>query len=344
MLDLYALQVFLLAAETENFSETARLLNISQPAVSGHIHALEQQLNTRLFERTGRNIRLNEVGSAFVPVVRNLLKEVRQAESFIASRRGTISGHLTLGCSTACGKYILPGIISRFLAQHPDVRVTCWVWQRGTALDSLASGEIDLAVSSLRVPGREFEYRHFSDDLLILIVPPDHPWAQRASLEPDDLVEHPLILREPGSGTAITINRALARYDLSIDVLSSRLVLANTESIVQAVCAGIGPAFVSRVAAENALEKGLVREVAVPGLDLVMRLFMARHTRLGASDVQRAFWDFTFAPENRDLLHFFGESELSAASRPGNPPGGEPARRRRAESREPEQDQDLGER
>lgn len=307
MLDLYGLQVFLLAAETENFSETARRLNISQPAVSGHIQSLEQQLQTRLFDRTGRNIKLNEVGSAFVPVVRSLLKEARQAEAFIATRRGTISGHLTVGCSTACGKYLLPRLFSRFLAQNPDVGVTCWVGPRSAALDSLAAGEIDLAVSSLRVPGRDFEYRHFSDDLLTLIVPPDHPWAGRASLEPDDLVEHPFVMREAASGTAITLNRALALYDLSIDVLSSRLVLTNTEAIVQAVCAGVGPAFVSRVAAESALEKGLVREVAVPGLDLIMHLYMARHTRLHASDVQRAFWDFTFAPENRDLLHLLDD-------------------------------------
>ncbi|MCL4239231.1 MAG: LysR family transcriptional regulator [Anaerolineae bacterium] len=302
MLDLYGLQVFLLAAKTENFSETARLLNISQPAVSGHIQSLEQQLQTRLFDRTGRNIRLNEVGSAFVPVVHNLLKEARQAEAFIASRRGTISGHVTIGCSTACGKYILPRVIARFLAQNSDARVTCWVGQRGAALDSLAAGEVDLAVSSLRVPGRDFEYRHFSDDLLVLIVPPDHPWAARENLEPDDLVEYPFVMREPASGTVVTLNRALARYDMSVDVLSSRLVLANTESIVQAVCAGVGPAFVSQVAAESVLEKGLVRAVAVPGLDLVMRLYMVRHTRLYASDAQRAFWDFTFAPENHELL------------------------------------------
>jgi len=303
MLDLYALQVFLLAAETENFSETGRLLSISQPAVSGHIQSLEQQLDTKLFDRTGRNIRLNEVGRAFVPIARNLLKEVRQAEEFVASRRGTIGGHLTIGCSTACGKYILPQIISRFLDRNPDVRVVCAVGPRGAALNQLENGEIDLAISSLRVPRREFEYCHLSDDRLVLIAPPDHPWAQGEALEPEDLIEYPLVMREPSSGTSITVNRELSRYDMSIDILQTRLILGNTEAIVQAVASGIAPAFVSRVAAETFLGMGVVVEVPVKGLNLIMHLFMVRHTKFFATDAQRAFWEFTFSPENRDLLH-----------------------------------------
>ncbi|MCD4686554.1 MAG: LysR family transcriptional regulator [Anaerolineae bacterium] len=307
MLDLYELQVFLLAAETENFSETGRMLGISQPAVSGHIQALERRLHTRLFDRTGRNIKLNEVGRAFVPVVRNLMKEVRQAEEFIASRQGVVGGQLTIGCSTACGKYILPQIMSRFLDHNPDVRITCQVEPRGRALEHLRLGEIDLAVSSLRVPRKQFEYRHFSDDVLVLIVPPEHPWADRSQLEPDDLVEYPLVMREPSSGTSITLNRELAKYDMSADILQQRLVVGNSEAIVQAVSSGIAPAFVSRVAVAAYVEKGLVVEVPVGRLQLVMRLYMVRHTGFHTSEAQNAFWEFTFAPENQDLLQLFSE-------------------------------------
>lgn len=307
MLDLYELQVFLLAAETENFSETGRMLGISQPAVSGHIQTLEQRLHTRLFDRTGRNIRLNEVGRAFVPVVRNLMKEVRMAEEFVASRQGVVGGQLIIGCSTTCGKYLLPRIMSRFLDHNSDVRIVCQVEPRGRALEHLRVGEIDLAVSSLRVPRKEFEYRHFSDDVLALIVPPGHPWASRSQLEPDDLVEYPLVTREPSSGTAITINRELAMYDMSADIFQQRLVLGNTEAIVQAVGSGIAPAFVSRIAAAGYIKSGLVVEVPVVGLQLVMRLYMVRHTGFHASEAQNAFWDFTFAPENRELLQLLSE-------------------------------------
>jgi DNA-binding transcriptional LysR family regulator len=301
MLELHELQVFLVAAKTENFSETGRLLQISQPAVSGHIQSLEQRLKTQLFDRTGRNIRLNEVGAALVPMARNLLKEAQQLEEFIALRQGTVIGQLTIGCSTAAGKYILPKIMARFMEHHPGVHIMCDVGPRGRALNRLSMGEIDLAVSGLRIPRRDIEYVHFADDLLILIAPPDHPWAQHSSIALDDLVEYPLIMREAGSGTSITINRELAQYDMSVDMLKVHLTLGSTEAIIQAVVEGIGPAFVSRLPVMAALDQHQVVEVQVESLRWVQRLFMARHVRYHATEVQRAFWDFTFAPENDDL-------------------------------------------
>ena len=306
MMDLHELQVFLVAAETENFSETGRILQISQPAVSGHIQSLEQRVKAQLFDRTGRNIKLNEIGLALVPMARNLLKEAQQVEEFIALRRGTVVGQLTVGCSTAAGKYILPKIMARFLESHPNVRIACDVGPRGRALDRLCAGEIELAISSLRIPRHSVEYRHFSDDLLVLIAPLDHPWAAAEDgIAVDDLLEYPIILRETGSGTSITINRELAAFDMSVDMLKSRLMLANTESIVQAVAEGIGPAFVSQMSAVPMLRQGLVVEVPVRGLSLIQRLHMARHTGFHATEVQTAFWDFAFAPENEDLRHTF---------------------------------------
>lgn len=301
MLDLYELQVFLVAAETENFSETGRILQISQPAVSGHIQSLEQRLKTPLFDRIGRNIKLNEVGDALIPMARHLIKEAQQMEEFIALRRGMVIGQLTIGCSTAAGKYILPKIMARFMETNPNVQISCDVGPRGRAIERLCAGEIDLAVSSLRVPRRGIEYRHFADDLLVLIAPPDHPWARRAHITTSDLLEHPIILRESGSGTTITLNRELAQVDMSIEMLPTHLTLGNTESIVQAVIEGIGPAFVSRMSAEPALMNHQVIEVAVEAFNPVQRLYMARHTELHGSDVRTVFWDFTFAPENDDL-------------------------------------------
>jgi DNA-binding transcriptional LysR family regulator len=304
VLELHELQVFLVAAETENFSETGRLMQISQPAVSGHIQSLEQRLNTRLFERSGRNIKLNETGEAFVPIVRNLLKEAREAEEFIASQQGRVIGQITLGCSTAVGKYTLPQIMSRFLGSHPNVRMQCRVGPRGQALDQLFSGEIDLAVSSLRVPRRAFEYRHFADDLLVLIVPPQHPWASAGTIQPDDLVDHELIFREPSSGAMTTLNRELMKFDMSCDVLQSRLMLWSSEAIVQAVANGLAPAFTSRQIAASALQHESVVEVKVSGLNLVQPLWMVRNADFRVTDAQRAFWDFVFAPENEDSRQF----------------------------------------
>ena len=301
MLDLYELQVFLIAAELENFSETARMLDISQPAVSGHIQSLEHRLNTQLFDRVGRHIRLNDAGAALVPSVRGLLKEAERVEEIVAARQGALVGLVKLGCSTTSGKYVLPGIMHRFFQDHPEVKIYCIVGQRGDALERLETNEVDIALSSLRIPRRNLEYRHFAEDEISLIAPPDHVWARMGTIGLEDLCDFPIILRESTSGTTVTLNRGLAQHDMSVEMLRSNLTLCNTESIVQAVISGIGPAFVSDVSARAAIAAGQVVRVEVEGLKLVQHLYMVRHTGYRPSEAQQMFWEFLFAPENADL-------------------------------------------
>lgn len=301
MLDLYELQVFLKAAELENFSEAARALDISQPAVSGHIQSLEQRLNTQLFDRVGRHIRLNDAGAALMPSVRGLLQEAQRVEEIVAAQQGSLMGFIKLGCSTTSGKYILPGIMRRFLDAHPEVRIYCIVGQRGNSLERLETNEVDMALSSLRIPRRNLEYRHFADDEITLIAPPDHLWARMGAIALEDLCDFPVILRESTSGTTVTLNRELAQHDMSVEMLRSNLTLCNTESIVQAVISGIGPAFVSDVSARAAIAAGQAVPVAVEGLTLVQHLYMVRHTGFRPSEAQCMFWDFLFAPEHADL-------------------------------------------
>ncbi len=301
MLDLYELRVFLKAAELENFSEAARELEMSQPAVSGHIQALEQRLNTQLFDRVGRHIRLNDAGAALVPSVRGLLKEAQRVEEIVAIQQGTLQGMIKLGCSTTSGKYVLPGIMHRFLSAHPDVRIYCLVGQRADSLERLETNEVDIALSSLRIPRRDLEYRHFADDEVTLIAPPDHLWARLGAIALEDLCDFPIILRESTSGTTVTLNRGLAQHDMSVEMLRSNLTLCNTESIVQAVISGIGPAFVSDVAARAAIAAGQAVPVEVEALRLVQRLYIVRHTGYRPSEAQTMFWNFLFSPEHEGL-------------------------------------------
>ncbi len=308
MLELYELQIFLIAAETENFSETARILNLSQSAVSAHIQTLEEKLGILLFDRVGRSIRLSDIGEAAVPGVRKLLRDATCLEEMISSQRGELWGTLTIGCSTAAGKYILPKIMARFMTCYPNVRTVCRVGPRDQALESLTAGEVDLAISSLRVPRHHIEYQHFADDELVLIVPKGHAWAQADRLLPENLVEYPIVLRESSSGTSITLNRELSKYDLNVEMLQTRLVLENTEAIIQAVCEGVGPAFVSQIATRHVLHEELAVSIPVEGLQLVQKLYMARNTDFRAQEARAAFWDFVFAPENADLRPLAAES------------------------------------
>ncbi len=302
MLELYELRVFLAAAETENFSEAGRRLQLSQPAVSMQIQSLERRLGMELFHRNGRRIALSEAGEALVPLARDLLNMAIRIEEAIASLQGKVVGHLRIACTTTPGRYILPRLIARFRERYPDVQVTCHVVTRPIGLQMLREATVHATITSQRMQCKDVEFRHFFSDDVLLIIPPDHPWASREYIEPEELLGQNFILREPGSGTRQVVEAGLVEVGISIDQLRTVMTLGSSESIRMAVGEGMGAAFVSALAARECINAGRIATVKVRGLELKQEIFIGRNVGRAAPAVLTAFWDFVFAPENHSLL------------------------------------------
>jgi DNA-binding transcriptional LysR family regulator len=296
------LRVFLAAAETENFSEAARRLGMTQPAVSQQVRSLEQRLATDLFDRSGRNVTLPAAGRTLIPLARDVMDRAVHLEESMASIEGEVVGLLKIGCSTAAGKYILPRLLAGLRAAHPRVDVVCNVTNRKTALDLLRSGEVQVAMTSLREPLRSIEYRPFLTDRIVLIAPPGHPWSRRgATITVAELLRERFIVREEAAGTTEAVRTALARHDVSLEELKVNMVLGNSEAIRMAVAEGIGVAFVSGMVAAEAVMAGTVSVVPVENLDITTTLFMARATDRPATRAQSAFWEYAFSPDNDEV-------------------------------------------
>lgn len=302
MLTTNELQVFIAAAETENFSEAGRRLGVSQPAISMQIKALEERLGLQLFERAGRHISLSEAGRTLMPMARETIDRVIGIEETMASLQGDVVGLLKLACSTTAGKYVLPALLSGLMARHPEVEVVCQVTQRAAALDTLRRGDAHIALSSLRLPFRDVEYRPFLTDSIVLVVPPQHRWANLSEpILPEDLLKEHFIVRESTSGTLDALRQGLEWHDLSLDHLHKVMTLGNAEAIRMAVQEGIGIAFVSAMVALEAVEMGKLSVVEVEGLELEKTVYMARDTDRPATRAQAAFWDWAFDPANEKI-------------------------------------------
>jgi DNA-binding transcriptional LysR family regulator len=302
MLELYELNVFLQAAEAQSFTAAADRLHISQPAVSMQISNLETRLNMTLFDRSSRAIRLTEEGEALLPLAREILNFGTHIEEAMASLHGELSGQLQIGCSTSGGRYILPHLIARFRRLHPKVRVTVGICTPTGAVDQVCDGRSQLGILSSEAGCRDVEYRAFFEDQVILIAPGDHPFVRRESIEPDDLVGQPMILREETAGTRRVMQTGLLEYDIRVSDLDVVMELGSAEAIVTSVEAGIGLAFVSRIVASRCLRNGAIVQIPIQGLNLVRQLYMIRHGRRAETRVQAAFWDFCHGPESRAFL------------------------------------------
>lgn len=301
MLNVYELNIFLTAAETENFSKAARQLNLTQPAVSMQIRALEKKLDVSLFHRIGRTLALTERGRALIPLARDMVNRAVQIEEEIESLKGEVVGHLKIGCSTATGKYILPHLVARFRRLHPKVQISIYNHSRDTVARELCEGLIQVGVLSFEPDCKDAAYRHFFIDHVVLIVPVNHSWAERDVIAPEELRTVNFIMRDKESGTRQEVETALQQVGLTMNDLNVVMEIGNSEAISMAVEEEIGVAFVSRSIARRGIELGKIKEVQVAGFSLQRDVFIAHSHRHPATRAQAEFWDFVQEPENEML-------------------------------------------
>lgn len=314
MLDTHQLNVFLIAADTLNFTQAARILHMSQPSVSQHIQSLEQSFGQPLFIRSGRHMELTAAGQALVPLARDMVERSHVIEETMKSLEGEVHGHLRVGCSTTPGKYILPQLLANFHHDHPLVQVSCHVTSQGKAMDMLCDGEVHIAmVSEPHMSCRTAETERFMSDPVILITPLDHPWAQRGEIEPQELCDGSFILREEGSGTHMAVSQGLASIGVSIEELKTLLVLGSSEAIALSVKEGIGVGFVSQVVVTQ-LVAGQVAPVRVRGLEIVREIFIGSQQRKPQTAAQKAFWSFIERVMMGEESVFSGAEELLLAA------------------------------
>ena len=302
MIDLARLKIFLDVAETLSFSEAAQRQHLSQPTISHHMKKLEQDLGTLLFARSGNEIQLTEAGRLLVPHARRLLREARGVQQMMNSMKDRVIGTLRIACSTTTGKYILPQFAGRFLQRHPGVRIHISRCTRTSVISELLEEHADLGVVSYDALSEFTDCQEFFTDHIILISPAGQQWITQDTIEPSDLIGVPLILDEANSGTRREMLTELGKHDIDIGDLNIFLEVGNAEAIVKTVEKGFGLAFVSRTAAEWALERGSVVNLPVHGFDLHRRVYMIRKKLHPANRVLEAFWGFVHDPSNADLL------------------------------------------
>ena len=301
-MDVERLETFLCAADNLSFSEAAKLLHLSQPSVSHQIKALEQELGVSLFTRSGSGLELTEGGRVLLPWARRLMNDSGDLKEMMSSLQADIVGELRISCSTTAGKYILPQFVARFCAGHPAIRARILTCRPERATLDILEGEAHIGVISSEINNANFESQNFFTDRVGLIVPADHPWASRRSVEPGELLEERLILREPESGTRKVLLEELSKHDINLEDLHILMELGNAEAIVSTVAAGYGISFVSALAAQDHIRQGNIVMLPVEDLSLHRAIFMIRK-RVGAPHRPRdAFWSFVHAPENADLL------------------------------------------
>lgn len=264
-LNLHHLRVFAAVAEQRGFSRAAAALHISQPAVSKAVRQLERRIGVPLLERAGRGSRLTAAGEQLAARARELFAVETVAEEELRALRGLEAGSLRVGASTTVATYLLPPILARFHDAHPAIVLRVVSANTRAITRALLERRLDVALVEGPVEHPRIRARRWRSDELVLIAPPDHRLASRRNVDAHELATERFVVREPGSGTRVVAERALAKSGVRPAV---GLQLGSTEAVKQAVAAGLGLAIVSRYAAEDQLALGSVALVRLRGVEL----------------------------------------------------------------------------
>lgn len=291
-MDLRQLEVFAKVADLGSFSKAAEALYLTQPTVSEHIRALEEELGVRLLDRLGRGATPTKAGQLLLSYAQRILELHRDARQALEQFQGRMSGELVVGASSIPGEYVLPTLIGRFKEKYPDISISLLISDTQRALDWLLEGKVELAVVGAQIQHRSVEYKELMPDELIVVVSSSHPWHGKKTVTLDEVKAEPLIVRERGSGSRHALERALAEVGLDLGAFRVVGEMGSTQAIKQAVKAGVGISLISKRAVEDECNANLVWCVKVKDLRFSRFFYLATHRGRTRSPLAEAFRAF----------------------------------------------------
>jgi len=291
------LRVFEAAATLRSFSKTAELLHLTQPGVSMHIKELESHAGLPLFERVGRKLYITEAGQELLSRARELLRSLTDAEDVLDGLKGLRRGRITLAVvSTA--KYFVPRLLARFGKNYPQLDIRLTVNNRDSVIEQLIANEVDLAIMGRSPQSLDTLAEPFAPNPHVIIAAHDHPLSRRRRIAVDTLAQETFIVREPGSGTRLAMQKFFADQEVTCRI---GMEMASNETIKQAVMVGMGVSFLSRHTIDLELQTQRLAILDVRGTPVLRQWHVAHLARKRLSPTAAAFREFVLE-HGRGLL------------------------------------------
>ncbi len=295
----FRLKVFRAVAKHMNFRRAAEELFLTQPAVTLQVKTLEQQLGVQIFDRSGSRISLTPAGAVLLKFADKIDHLESAALEALSPFSGEPRGELRIGASLTIAQYILPHILGEFQRQHPQIRTHVTTCNTEQVLESLLAHDISVGFVEGPTLRRDIRTEIFLEDELVLMAPPAHEWSERGSVDPQELTQERLLMRERGSGTRRVVEIALQKSGIKAKQLNPAMEFDSTEAIITAVEAGLGVGFASLWSISKELQLGTLRVVPIRGVRIPRPLSVAY--ALGHEPQGIALTFLEFVRSRRDL-------------------------------------------
>ena len=282
------LKVFQTVAQHLSFSRAAEALHLTQPAVSAQIRELEGHAGVPLFERLGRRVHLTAAGRELVVQSRAILQQWREAEEAMARVKGISGGTLSVAVISA-GDYFFPRLLAAFQQRHAGVALDLTVQNREGLLKRLDENLSDLAVMVRPPEGDDTVHETFAPHAYVIVAAPNHPLARTARIAASRIAREPFVVREKGSDTW---NSMVEGFGEHLPRLNIAMEIRSTETIKQAVMAGMGVSFLSAHTISRELQSGALAVLDVQGFPLMLNWYVVHRNGKRLPPVAQTFKNF----------------------------------------------------
>lgn len=291
-MNLRQLETFCLVVELGSFTRAARVLHMTQPAVSLQIKNLEEELGLPLIERGEKQLIITDGGHLLYRQAKRILSEWNILQDGLEQLKASQTGTIRLAASTIPGEYLLPVLLATFRNHFPGVSLGLNITDSEAVGQLLLERAVHLGVTGVALKDPLLECQPWRSDEILLIVGPEHPWFGVQEIEPGRLWESPWILREHGSGTRKVVETRLQTLNIELSQLPVLMELGSSRAVVTAVASGLGAGWVSNLAVADMLAEGKIAAVRVKDLDLSRTFYLLRHRQVFLPPIAQKFYEF----------------------------------------------------
>ncbi len=304
---LQQLRLFDAVARHRSYTHAAAELHLTQPAVHIQVKRLEQSMGLRLIEQIGKKLALTRAGEEVQVATKEVLGRLKCLEGTLSDMQGKVSGPLKIAVVTSA-KFFMPHFLGRFIRAYPEVQPHLTVTNRARVLERLMNNMDDFVVSGQIPENLDLAVQPFLENLLVVGAHPDHPLAGERQIKPEQLASERILIREPGSGTRVAVERLFSENQL---VLRPYMELGSNEAIKQAIMANLGISVVPLSSLDLELETRRMEILDIVGFPL-RKMWHAVH--LGSVELgltARVFLDFLIqegTASTTPLTHHFEQT------------------------------------
>jgi LysR family transcriptional regulator, low CO2-responsive transcriptional regulator len=301
------LKIFETVARRLSFSRAAEELYLTQPAVSTQVKQLEEHAGLPLFEQLGKKIFLTPAGNEMLHYSRAILEQFREADDAMARLKGISGGTLNVAVISA-GDYFFPRLLAAFTQRNDDVRLNLAVHNREELLHQLSDNLTDLAVMVRPPRNMDTINISFAPHPYVIVAPPDHPLVGEKNIPLEALATEPFIVRERGSDTWNSMEEGFAGR---LENLNIAMEITSTETIKQAVIAGMGLSFLSAHTISMELQVGKLAVLDIAGFPVMLNWFVVHRNNKRLPPVALAFKEFLVkegAAQIEEITHIVADT------------------------------------